>query len=596
MTRLTLRLIQRRYAAWWTVVAGLMVTAGLIWTLQYEAWELDQQRMLRRALEIRNQLDARLEKSEMLLNNLRDYLRLSGESRESTLNRWCFDNGLTINCPWLHGIVVVTNRHTPQWRDQCPNPPDRWTVEDWTRLRAFVFRQPVECEIALKTSVTNRMRYLADYNLRSFGHAEDPFAQAVRNSRIQMSERRTVMVDADTNSQTGTLFYLPIYRPEVMRLIAELDAVRRPNYSQRGFLYWLHLESMIVAPLSFDVLAESVREGSPLDLEVELFSSTNQTAQTWLANSGGTPRAVDPAFKSYLTLRLPWRMYGDNFSIFFYTTPLFEAQSPRRLAKTAGLAGLAITLLATALVGVSVRARNRQDGLTGQIREARDALAAAQRERERISRDLHDGTIQSLYAIQLGLGHTAVRMKSEPEDAGSELSAVRRELNAVIAEIRQFIMTETAQEAQKAVDLGTVLQSLGQRARAGTTARIEWRCDAEASARLTSDQAVQLANIAREALSNALRHGRPQQVNLELRLDEEWVVLEVVDDGTGFNPDAGGRVGLGLPSMTARAEESGGTLAVVSSPGRGTRVVVRLPVGPADPVELETPETPEQEP
>jgi signal transduction histidine kinase len=401
------------------------------------------------------------------------------------------------------------------------------------------------------------------------------------------------MVDANTNSQTGTLFYVPIYRAEVMPLIADIDSVRRSNYSERARLYWLHLESMIVAPLSFDVLAEAVREGSPLDVEIELFSSTNQTAQTWLANSGGTPRAVDPAFKSYLTLRLPWRMYGDDFSIFFYTTPLFEAQSPRRLAKTAGLAGLAITLLATALVGVSVRARNRQDRLTGQIREARDALAAAQRERERISRDLHDGTIQSLYAIQLGLGHTALRMKSEPGNAGSELFAVRRELNAVIAEIRQFILTETAEEAVKAVDLGTVLHALVQRARSGTTARVEWRSDTAASARLTSDQAVQLANIAREALSNALRHGRPQQVNLELRLEGEFVVLEVLDDGVGFNPDARGRVGLGLLSMTVRAEESGGTLDLASSPGRGTRVVVKLPVGPSEEPEPAKPKAPE---
>jgi signal transduction histidine kinase len=594
--RLTFRLFQRRYAAWWTVVAGLMVTAGLTWTLQYEAWELDQQRMIRRALEIRNQLDARLEKSEMLLNNLRDYLRLSGESQDSTLNRWCYDNGLTINCPWLHGIVVVTNRHSPQWRDQFPNPPNRWTVDDWDRLREIVFRQPVECEIALKTSVTNAMRYVADYRLRSFGHAKDRFAGAVKNSRVQMSERRSVMVDAKTNSLVGTLFYVPIYRPEVVSLIADIDSVRSSKYYERGLLYWLHLESMIVAPLSFDVLADAIREGAPLDVEIELFSSIDQTAQTWLANSGGTPRAVDPAFKPYLTLRLPWRMYGENFSIFFYTTPLFEAQSPRRLAKTAGLAGFAITLLATALVGVSVRARNRQDGLTGQIREARDALAAAQRERERISRDLHDGTIQSLYAIQLGLGHTAVRMKSEPADAGSELFAVRRELNTVIAEIRQFIMTETAQEAHKAVDFGNVLKALTQRARGGTTARIGLRCDAEASARLTSDQAVQLANIAREALSNALRHGRPQQVNLELRQEGEFVVLEVVDDGAGFNPDARERSGLGLLSITARAEESGGTLAVDSSPGQGTRVVVRMPVETAELVEPEKTEAPEREP
>lgn len=593
MIRLTHRLFQRRHAAWWTLVAGLAATVALTWTLQYEAKELDRRRLIRRAAEIQNQLDAQLEKSEMLLNNLRDFLRFSGENRSAVLNRWCYDTGLTINCRWLHGVLVVTNRHTPRWRDQFPSPPNEWTVGDWGRLREIVSRQPIECEIALKTTVTNTLRYLADYQLRSFGHAEDRFARAVKNSRIQMSERLGVMLDAQTNGVVGTLFYVPIYSAELTSLIADLEEARRTKYSERSMLHWMHLRAMVVAPVDFGLLADAVRNGSPLDLEMEIFSSTDQTANTWLAKSRGTPKAIDPAFRAYLTHRQTWRMYGENFSIFFYTTPLFEAQSPRRLAKTAGLAGLAITLLGTALVGMSVRARNRQDGLTGQIREARDALAAAQREREKISRDLHDGTIQSLYAIQLGLGHTAERLRSEPADAGSELFTVRRELNGVIAEIRQFITTEKAGEPGKAVDLSAVLQALVQRARAGTTARIELRCDSEASARLTGDQAVQLANVGREALSNALRHGSPKLVTLNLRLEDESVVLEIADDGTGFDPEERGRSGLGLVSMTARAAESDGTLDVDTAPGQGTRVVMRIPVEPPEITEAGTPETPE---
>jgi signal transduction histidine kinase len=280
-------------------------------------------------------------------------------------------------------------------------------------------------------------------------------------------------------------------------------------------------------------------------------------------------------------------MYGHNFSIFFHTTPLFEAQSPRRLAKIAVAAGTGLTLLATALVGVVLRARNRQELLTEQIREARDALAAAQQERNKISRDLHDGTIQSLYAIQLGLGHTLKKLEAEPVRAGNELSAVRRELDSVIAEIRQFITTETA--AGQHVEFGPVLHALVQRAQAGTAAQIDLRCDPAASARLSGDGAVQLANIAREALSNSLRHGSPRQVRIALRSEREAVTLEISDDGTGFDPKSPRRTGVGLASMASRAREAGGTLDVQSSPSKGTRVVVRVPANSIEPVGAESP-------
>src|SRR5688500_7232940 len=93
-------LFRRRHSAWWTLAGGLVATAALTFELHREAVEMDRQRLAMRAAEIQAQLDARLEKSEMLLHNLRDYLRLSGETREKVFQRWCYENGMTINCPW----------------------------------------------------------------------------------------------------------------------------------------------------------------------------------------------------------------------------------------------------------------------------------------------------------------------------------------------------------------------------------------------------------------------------------------------------------------------------------------------------------------
>lgn len=577
--------LRPRQAAWLTFGVGLALTAALGWELHREAVALDRQRFVMRVAEIQGQLDSRLEKSEMLLHNLRDYLMLSGESRNKVFARWCYENGLSINCPWISGIAVATNRNQPQWRIELPEAPNTWSEEQWETLGVTAHQNAIDCNIELRSNVTNRLRFLDDYGLqRSFDNRRDRLAISIRESRLSMGERRVVMQETNGNPSIGTLYYVPVYHPAVAEFLATPGLGRQ----QSGWARWMHLRSVIVAPVDFKMLEYAVWDGAPADLDFELFSSTNQASETWLNISEGTPRAADPAFKAYLTHRHVWPMYGQRFSIFFHTTPLFEARSPRRLAWVTIAAGTVLTLLAAALVGVALRARNRQEQLTDQIRDARDALAAAQREREKFSRDLHDGTIQSLYAIQLGLGHTVEKLLGEPAHAQSELSMVRRDLDTVIAEIRQFITAE-AGSANKLVDLSAVMHAMVQRARNGSTTQVALQCDPEASERLTGDQAVQLANIAREALSNSLRHAQPRQVEIALRSDRETVVLEISDDGTGFNPGAPGRSGVGLTSMKARAREMGGTFEIRSSPGEGTRVMVRVPTHSLEPVEAESP-------
>jgi signal transduction histidine kinase len=584
------RLVRGRHAAWLTLVAGLAATGILGWHLHREAVEMDRQRLAMRVAEITGQLDARLEKSEMLLHNLRDYLLFSGENRNPVFVRWCYENGLSINCPWLHGIVVATNRHTAHWRSQLPADPQTWTTNDFGELGRLARIQSIECDVALTSGVSDRKQFLADYDLRpAFSNRYDRLAISVRESRLSMGERRIVMLDANSRPLIGTLFFAPVYQPAVSDHLAVEGIARHQGWATR----WMLLTSVIVAPVDFKVLAQSIWGSAPADVGVEIFSSTNQTAETWLNISEGIPRASDPAFRAGLTRRQTWPMYGEQFSIFFYTTPLFEAQSPRRLAKVAMAAGTVLTLLATALVGVALRARNRQVYFTVQIREARDALAAAQRERNKFSRDLHDGTIQSLYAIQLGLDRMVEKLQAEPASARRELSGVRSDLDHVIAEIRQFITAEAG--AAKPVDFCAVLHALAQRARSGTTAEIASHCDPAACKRLAGDQAVQLAGIVRETLSNSIRHAKPRRVEIALSSDGDTVVLEISDDGKGFDPKAPGRSGVGLNSMRARTQEMSGTLDIQSAPGKGTRVVVRVPAVLSENTETEEPDDAEDE-
>jgi len=274
---------------------------------------------------------------------------------------------------------------------------------------------------------------------------------------------------------------------------------------------------------------------------------------------------------------VPMRWYRNAWALEATSTPLFESESLQYRGWVAGGAGGGLSLLASALVAVAMRARGRQEQMTEQIREARDALAEAQRERERLGHDLHDSAIQSLYGIQLRLGHTANHFNAEPALARREFGEVRAELDTVIAEIRSFLVAGTA--GKETVDLAGVLLAIAERAKAGSETRIEVECDPMASSRLSSARAVQLANITREALSNSLRHGQPDRVEIALRSDNGVVLLEISDDGAGFDTKAKSPQGVGLTSMAKRAQEIRGEFDVQSTPGRGTKVVVRVPVG-----------------
>jgi len=567
---------RRYWPAWLTLVVGLCATAGLGWKLQHAATELDRQRLALRIKETAGQLEGRLEKTEQLLRSLQDYLTLSGEPRNEVLNEWCRKQGLSFNHPWVHGIAVFTNRYATDWQQSLPSSPATWTEADWAALRALALERPVECGFAMKYLRWANKRFLPDYELNGMEQMTNQFISAIKKDEVRMTRRQTVMLDANGKELTGCFFMIPVYEHAMNEL---LPRAKRGDEATKFSIRWLHLKAMIVAPIDFTVLEKAVWGKVAPDLGVELFSSNDQTAETWLNNSTNGPRAADSQFKPYLSHRLTWPMYSDRFSIFFFTTPLFEAQSPRKMAWLTFGAGAGMTLLATALLGVALRARIRQERLTDQIREARDALAAAQKERERLSHDLHDNTVQALYAIQLGLGHTVKRLEGEPAQAHRELRAARGELDAVIAELRRFILAE--ERADTAADLSSVLRALAERAQASTTARLEVDCEPQAADRLGGDQAVQLANIAREALSNSLRHARPSQVQIKLRSEARAVRLEISDDGIGFDPNSK-PPGVGLASMAGRAREIGATLDIESAPGQGTRVAVRVPASPLE--------------
>jgi signal transduction histidine kinase len=244
-------------------------------------------------------------------------------------------------------------------------------------------------------------------------------------------------------------------------------------------------------------------------------------------------------------------------------------------------------LLTTGLVcwvlGLQVAGRWREARRAAALVEARDALVSSQRERERLSHDLHDGAIQSLYAVQLGLTRAATEAGPVAGPAGQRLIESRANLDAVIGELRQFMgALDAGTPPPPSHGLAAVLESIVRRLRPASPATIELLCDAATARRLDAVQAMQLAAVAREALSNRLRHARARRITVRLASEGTVAVLEVRDNGAGFDPATSAGKGIGMASLRRRAESLGGRIEVASAPGAGTTITVRTPMRAAD--------------
>ena len=195
----------------------------------------------------------------------------------------------------------------------------------------------------------------------------------------------------------------------------------------------------------------------------------------------------------------------------------------------------------------------------GHLSQAAPVELPHRRERERLSHDLHDGTIQSLYALQLGLSRAGEQARSALPALGTRLAEYRQNLTSVIGELRGFILRHEA-DAGPASDLAGVLATLVERLRSTSETVLHAELSPEAARRLSGEQAVHLANLAREALSNALRHAHAAHITVTLRDEPVGVTLEIADDGCGFDPAQPPHAGLGLTSMASRAQQAGGAL------------------------------------
>ncbi|MGZ8382121.1 MAG: PAS domain-containing sensor histidine kinase, partial [Nitrospira sp.] len=213
------------------------------------------------------------------------------------------------------------------------------------------------------------------------------------------------------------------------------------------------------------------------------------------------------------------------------------------------------------------------------VQRERD-LSAALQERERISQDLHDGILQSLYAVGLGLEacKPLIRKRRDPvaKKFMATLDHAIRQLNQVMTEVRNFIAGLESQVLQGG-DFSTALRTMVETMSISSSTRCRVRIDDEAARRLSTEQALHIINIVREGVSNALRHSRAKQITVSLRDLIRSDRLAVTDDGIGFSTRSVQGVGHGLVNMAARAQKVRGLFAIQSKLDKGTRISLDLP-------------------
>jgi signal transduction histidine kinase len=198
-------------------------------------------------------------------------------------------------------------------------------------------------------------------------------------------------------------------------------------------------------------------------------------------------------------------------------------------------------------------------------------------ERERIGRDLHDGIIQSIYAVGLSLEDVPDLMADEPEVAKARVERAIDSLDQSIRDIRNFIFGLRPELLEQAGLVGG-LAALADEFRVNSMVDIDLDTASVDESDLPAEVVAQLLSIAREALSNIARHSKATQgrVNIEARGD--IVELTISDNGVGFDQSKPRSAGhQGLVNMSARAASIGGHLEVRSESGAGTRIIVSAP-------------------
>jgi signal transduction histidine kinase/ligand-binding sensor domain-containing protein len=231
------------------------------------------------------------------------------------------------------------------------------------------------------------------------------------------------------------------------------------------------------------------------------------------------------------------------------------------------LSGLA-ALVATGFVGWHLR-----------IRHVRRQYSLVLAERVRVSREIHDTLLQTLVGVTLQFETLLSRLDPADEVVTDGINRMRRQVETCIREARRTIC-DLRELPWDEHDLADALRRAADEVAATTPVKVAFRIDGR-PVPIAPHVQQQLVRIGREAVTNAVRHGGPTELQIDLSFAEDSVLVRVTDNGRGFDitaPRLTPEEHWGLTSMQERAEQIGAQFQLTSAAGRGTQIEVVAPV------------------
>jgi len=413
----------------------------------------------------------------------------------------------------------------------------------------------------------------------SLSHVSNLVTLAIDGQAPRMTDTRIVLRTKKGKEIVGTTLILSVPNPALAQnwssnIWQRLAANNVPAYeSMRKFTSRRYTSHVLYASFDWHPLNSTMKKQLP-ELRFDIFAGELPDNRGWLGGSRETPLSDEEVSRSTFSTNCMILMYSQKWLLRLGTAPVFAANSPKFRPWMGFWLGGVLSLLSAALLAVQICARGKERRISDELRHALVSLEISREGRDRLGRDLHDGAIQSLYALQLRIGRMMEQTQSISPDFSHRLKSCRDILTTIIGELRGFILQHEAKESTGA-DFGEVLSAMIEGMQPSPLLPFELRIDSEVALCLDDEQAIQLANIAREAFSNSLRHANGKRVSVTLEGRENLAVLSIRDDGCGFDTARAAK-GMGMKNMLIRTKEMGGEMIVHSRPGRGTEIVIRI--------------------
>jgi len=360
---------------------------------------------------------------------------------------------------------------------------------------------------------------------------------------------------------------LDIYGEASLRTVLQkvVDQARQLLEAKYGAIS-VYDEKGLVSEFIVSGMSEEQRDriGAPPEGKGLLGLVLRQGQRLRLADIGQDPRSAGfpehhPDMHSLLAVPIvckgPFR--GNLYVTEKKTVPEFSDQDEHTLVRFATSAAIAID--------------------NAHLNQKLRSLAVAE-ERVRIARELHDGMAQVLaYVNTKAQAVKAYLDKDKPDQASAQLEQLASAARDVYTDAREGIMALRTQVGPDE-PFSEALQDYLKRweTQSGITAELEITTDLDISPSIE----LQLLRIIQEALANARKHSGAKMAHVQLGQEDGFIVAGVEDDGSGFDPSIRSRAAFprfGLAIMRERAESIGGSLEIDTSPGRGTRVKIRVP-------------------